>query len=103
MPYDQVYIVKARGIFNLKADLRLKLAAPGVAGDHDILFKNIYRSTGRNNEEAGNEEGQGQNMKLAVPFQWKYFYKYKHQSKRRKTWTQMASSESQLLATCPAL
>jgi len=73
VPDHQVNVVKARSVFNIKADLRFELAAPGMIGDSNILFKNIYRSTGCNDEEAGNEEGKGQNMKLAVPFQWEIF------------------------------
>lgn len=59
MPDYQEDLIKAGGVSNVKTDLRLKLAAPGMIGNNYILFKNIYCSTGGNNKETGNKKGEG--------------------------------------------
>ncbi len=70
VPEHNVDVVKAGSVVDVEADLRGKLAAPGMVGDRHILFKYIYCITGRYEKETGYKEGKGQNAKQVVPFQW---------------------------------
>jgi hypothetical protein len=73
MPDYQVNIINTGSVFDLKADLGLKLAAPGMIGDGYIFFKNVYRRAGCDSEETGNKEPEGQICKRERPFQWEIF------------------------------